>query len=67
MYHFEVNCGLSPPLATDKPAPSDEYCGLPCGVKESDSPDVKSIFTDFPSAVSGGQLPVRKVSDSNCD
>ena len=30
-------------------------------VNESEAPDVKSIFTALPSAVSGGQLPVREL------
>ena len=59
MYHLDVNWGESPPFATVKPAPSVEYVGLPCGVNESDCPDVKSILTDLPRAVSGGQLPGR--------
>lgn len=58
MYHFDVSWGESPDLATVKEAPLESYEGLPCEVKESEAPEVKSIVTDFPSAVSGGQLPI---------
>ena len=58
MYHFEVSWGESPDLATVKPAPFESYVGFPWGVKESEDPDVKSMVTDLPSAVSAGQLPV---------
>lgn len=63
MYHFEVSCGESPDFATVKEAPFESYVGLPCGVNESEDPDVKSMFTVLPSAVSGGQLPGIWISD----
>lgn len=50
--------GESPAFATAKEAPFESYEGMPWVVKESDCPEVKSIFTALPSAVSGGQLPV---------
>ena len=58
MYHFDVNCGESPDLATVNEAPLESYVGLPWGVKESDAPFVKSTVTDLPRAGSAGQLPV---------
>ena len=57
MYHFEFSCGASPDLATVKEAPLESYVGLPCGVKESEAPEAKSIATALPSAVFGEQLP----------
>ena len=57
MYHFDISSGESPDFATVKEAPLESYVGLPCGVKESDAPAVKSILTAFPSAGFGGQLP----------
>lgn len=56
MYHFEVSWGESPDLAIAKLTPLESYVGLPCGVKLSDAPFVKSILTDLPSAESAGQL-----------
>lgn len=58
MYHFDVNWGESPDLATVNEAPLELYVGLPWGVKESDAPSVKSIVTDLLRAGSAGQLPV---------
>ena len=58
MYHLDAMSGESPAFATAKEAPFESYEGVPWVVKESDCPDVKSIFTALPSAVSGGQLPV---------
>ncbi len=63
MYHLEVNRGESPGLATVKEAPFESYVGLPCGVKESDGPSVKSMLTDLPRAGSAGQLPA---SNQHC-
>lgn len=57
MYHFDINCGESPGAAMVNLAPLESYVGFPWGVKESEGPCVKSILTDLPSAVSGGQLP----------
>ncbi len=57
MYHFDTNCGESPDFATVNLAPLESYVGFPWGVKESEAPCVKSILTNLPSAVSGGQLP----------
>lgn len=57
---FRCQLRRVPDLATAKPAPFESYVGLPCGVNESDSPCVKSILTARPSAVSGGQLPVKQ-------
>lgn len=57
MYHFEFNCGASPDLATAKEAPLESYVGFPCGVKESEAPEAKSIATALPKAVFGAQLP----------
>ena len=51
--------GESPDFATVNEAPFESYVGAPWVVKESDSPDVKSIVTDLPSAVSAGQLPTQ--------
>ena len=59
IYHFETRRGESPDAATVNEAPFEPYVGLPWGVNESEAPDVKSIFTDLPSAVSGGQLASR--------
>ncbi len=58
MYHLDAMSGASPDPATVKEAPFESYVGVPWAVKESDCPAVKSILTDLPSAVSGGQLPV---------
>ena len=57
MYHLELTCGASPDLATVKEAPLESYVGLPCGVKESEGPEAKSIATALPNAEFGGQLP----------
>lgn len=58
MYHFDAMRGESPACATENEAPFGPYVGLPWGVKELDCPEVKSMLTDLPSAVSGGQLAV---------
>ena len=63
MYHFETRSGESPDPATVNEAPFEPYVGLPWAVNESEAPEVKSIFTDLPSAVSGGQLPLRLLAD----
>lgn len=56
MYHFDAMSGESPAFATVNEAPFEPYVGLPWGVNELDSPEVKSMFTDLPSAASAGQL-----------
>ena len=56
MYHFDAMSGESPSFATVNEAPLESYVGLPTGVNESDGPEVKSMLTDLPSAVSAGQL-----------
>ena len=58
MYHFDAMSGESPAFATVNEAPLESYVGLPTGVNESDCPEVKSMFTDLPSAVSAGQLAI---------
>ena len=55
MYHFDAMSGESPACATVNETPFESYVGVPSGVKELDSPEVKSMFTDLPSAVSAGQ------------
>ena len=57
IYHLEVTWGESPGLATVNVAPFESYVGLPWGVKESDGPSVKSMFTALPNAGFAGQLP----------
>jgi hypothetical protein len=54
MYHRDVIIGESPDRATVNAAPLLPYEGFPCAVKLSELPAVKSMFTDFPSAESGG-------------
>lgn len=58
MYHLDAISGESPDFATVKEAPFELYVGVPWLVKESEAPEVKSIVTSLPSAVSAGQLPV---------
>ena len=58
MYHFDAIKGESPSFATANEAPLESYVGLPEGVKELDSPEVKSILTDLPRAGSAGQPAV---------
>ena len=56
-YHFEVIVGESPDFATVKPAPFESYVGAPEAVNSSDAPEVKSMLTLLPRAVSAGQSP----------
>ena len=62
MYHLDAINGESPDLATVKEAPFESYDGEPWVVNESEAPDVKSMVTSLPNAVSGGQLPTNKIS-----
>jgi hypothetical protein len=57
MYHLDVSKGESPDFATVKVTPLELYVGLPVATKLSELPLVKSMLTDFPSAVSAGQEP----------
>lgn len=57
MYHFDIIVGASPDLATVNEAPLESYVGAPCAEKESEAPEVKSIVTLFPNAVSAGHDP----------
>ena len=54
MYHREVSCGESPDCRTLKPTPLEPYVGLDWGVKLSEAPCVKSMFTVLPNAESAG-------------
>lgn len=62
MYHFEAICGESPCCATVKAAPFESDLMLPVDVKESETPLVKSMLTDFPRAGSAGHPPEQQES-----
>lgn len=56
--------GESPGFAIVKPAPLLPYVGSPVGVNWDEGPEVKSMVSDLPSAVSAGQpLSVRGLQD----
>lgn len=57
MYHFEEMEGESPDFEMVKAAPLELYVGAPDAVKSLEEPEVKSILTLFPSAVSGEHPP----------
>lgn len=66
MYHFELSRGESPGSATVNEAPLESYVGLPCGVKESEGPAVKSMVTALPKAGFAGQLPASQLVPASC-